>query len=606
MKFRQIPITLSIAVLALVAATMAPLQGTASQDAPATQITMTSDGIKADFSVQTDRQALTFNVRIVGPGDYRFQNRVESQQSIQWLPPDNLRDGRYTWEAWIVSADPGAPVREMTRVREKRTIDHHYDGAFKRTHQASGSFIVQANEITIDERAQGQMPLTRRVASALLDLLVPSASAQLASFAEDDFLIENPAGSDCTGLRLYNDPSLLDMSISNEGGDVKIAASSAACGGNSILTVARDAQIGVNTEAPEDVLHLATGAPVIRFDDTDDTQVWRQLAGGGGFRLEDQTQGSVPFLIENTAPTDSLRVNASGDIGMGLNPLSKVHVLHTDSNGLRLQNTFGEQFLVGAGVVGTAPFAGFYVHDQGSDDTAINISSAAPPNNFMVDTAGRTGMGTSAPIAPLHVQRADDTANIVVEDLGAGSPQVMFQLLNNGFPQFNMQDTSQTDVSWSFRLSGTAGSTERFTITKIGTGGAEFELFADGSATFRGPVTADGVLLTSTREAKTDFRGIDEREVLDKLASLEISQWRYKDEAEGTTHIGPIAEEFHEVFGLSDGKRLNMIDTNGIAFAAIQALHRQDATRDAAIESLREDNRELRERLAALERQLLD
>jgi hypothetical protein len=179
-----------------------------------------------------------------------------------------------------------------------------------------------------------------------------------------------------------------------------------------------------------------------------------------------------------------------------------------------------------------------------------------------------------------------------VEDNGAGSPQVMFQLLNNGFPQFNMQDTSQTDVSWSFRLSGTAGSTERFTITKVGTGQAEFELFADGSANFQGDVTANGVLLTSTREAKTDFRALDERDVLDKLASLEISQWRYKHEDEGTVHFGPVAEEFHEVFGLSDGKRLNMIDTNGITFAAIQALHAE--------------NQDLKERFAALEQRLAE
>jgi hypothetical protein len=134
--------------------------------------------------------------------------------------------------------------------------------------------------------------------------------------------------------------------------------------------------------------------------------------------------------------------------------------------------------------------------------------------------------------------------------------------------------------------------------TRFGWGGDRGRLDLD--------VTANGVLLTSTREAKTDFRELDERDVLDKLTSLEISQWRYKHEDEDTTHFGPVAEEFHETFGLSDGKTLNMIDTNGIAFAAIQALHAQDSATASESEALRAENRELKDRLEALEGAILD
>ena len=115
-----------------------------------------------------------------------------------------------------------------------------------------------------------------------------------------------------------------------------------------------------------------------------------------------------------------------------------------------------------------------------------------------------------------------------------------------------------------------------------------------GNARFAGTVTANGVLLTSTREAKTDFEPLNEHEILDKLASLDISQWRYKTEPNKTRHIGPIAEDFHEIFGLSDGKTLNMIDTNGITFAAIKALNNRN-------QKLAKQNQDLVERLQRLE-----
>ncbi|NBB91740.1 MAG: hypothetical protein GVY32_01055 [Gammaproteobacteria bacterium] len=304
------------------------------------------------------------------------------------------------------------------------------------------------------------------------------------------------------------------------------------------------------------------------------------------------------FPSPGSGGVDHVSILAGGNVGIGTTtPQDQLHV--NDGNGFQIRLTDGSM------QTRLDTFAGRFAIYQ-ANPSQFSINNNAPTNSLAINANGDAGFGAGNPSAALHVSRSNNSANVRVEDTGSGSPQVMFQLLNNGFPQFNMQDTSQTNVNWSFRLSGTAGSTERFTITKVGTGQAEFELFANGDATFRGDVTANGVLLTSTREAKTDFRALDERDVLDRLASLEISQWRYKHEDEDTVHFGPVAEEFREVFGLSDGKRLNMIDTNGIAFAAIKALNTENETLKADNRAIRAENQAIKDRLAALEQRLAE
>jgi len=158
---------------------------------------------------------------------------------------------------------------------------------------------------------------------------------------------------------------------------------------------------------------------------------------------------------------------------------------------------------------------------------------------------------------------------------------VPFRLINNGKTRFVINNTAAGTI-WTFDNAG--GS---FQISRVGSGVAEFKLLNNGDAEFDGNVTANGVVLSSSRTLKTDFGDVDENEILDKVSDLDILQWRYKDEDPSVSHIGPMAEEFQQLFGLGDGRTLNMVDTTGIAFAAIQGL--------------REENRKLRERVAEID-----
>jgi hypothetical protein len=81
----------------------------------------------------------------------------------------------------------------------------------------------------------------------------------------------------------------------------------------------------------------------------------------------------------------------------------------------------------------------------------------------------------------------------------------------------------------------------------------------------------------SDRNLKTDVARIDDAAVLDKVASLPISRWSYKSER-GVRHVGPMAQDFYAAFGVGeDDKHITSIDEDGVALAAIKALHAENA-----------------------------
>ena len=103
-----------------------------------------------------------------------------------------------------------------------------------------------------------------------------------------------------------------------------------------------------------------------------------------------------------------------------------------------------------------------------------------------------------------------------------------------------------------------------------------------GSGTYRGGgriCTCDKVCtcvpVRSDRNIKTDFASVDPQTVLEGLAGLPITQWRYRDDDPSIRHIGPMAQDFAAAFGVGgDERSIHPVDAQGVAIASIQALHR--------------------------------
>ena len=125
-----------------------------------------------------------------------------------------------------------------------------------------------------------------------------------------------------------------------------------------------------------------------------------------------------------------------------------------------------------------------------------------------------------------------------------------------------------------------------------------------GFAFYTAPGTSTGAYLPagsgswaslSDRNVKANLMAVDAHAILERLASLPIATWNYKSQSDSVRHMGPMAQDFREAFGLGeDEKHISTVDSEGVALAAIQALYQEK----------QQEVSQLQERLAALEGRL--
>ncbi|MFM7374945.1 MAG: tail fiber domain-containing protein [Chthoniobacterales bacterium] len=109
---------------------------------------------------------------------------------------------------------------------------------------------------------------------------------------------------------------------------------------------------------------------------------------------------------------------------------------------------------------------------------------------------------------------------------------------------------------------------------------------------------------TSDVGSKENFRAIDARGVLRRIASLPITEWSYK--GHNQRNIGPMAQDWHEAFPSLSGsdKTINSGDVQGISLVAIQGLVEELKARDKAMAARDQTIEELKAKLQAVEQRL--
>ena len=141
-------------------------------------------------------------------------------------------------------------------------------------------------------------------------------------------------------------------------------------------------------------------------------------------------------------------------------------------------------------------------------------------------------------------------------------------------------------------------------------GGADVFIGGGGAAPnlqVSGEIFSQAVNLTSDRNAKEAFTPVNPRDVLEKVASLPITEWQYKEKdpnkatAQPVRHLGPMAQDFREAFALGpDDKHIATVDEGGVALAAIQGLNEKLEEKAREVEALKRSVAELRDLLRQL------
>jgi hypothetical protein len=288
------------------------------------------------------------------------------------------------------------------------------------------------------------------------------------------------------------------------------------------------------------------------------------VVAGGKDNLASGTQSSVGGGFDNHA-SNAFATVAGGDIN----------------------TASGYQSAVGGGVSNVAAGTNSVVAG-GNGNAAVRIGStvsggshncAGGSNSWAGGTDAKIRRGNSAPavsgcegVPSTAASDGDNNTFMWADDQGS--------LLSTGPNQFMVR----AEGGFWFGSSGTAPPIPAGRLIQTSTGAY---------------LTSGGAWSNaSSRTLKEAFATVDPGSILEALVSLPISTWRYRASAIEGRHLGPIAEDFADRFGLGNGNdSISTVDASGVALAAIQGLNSKLEAENAR---LRADLDALRARVEAV------
>jgi hypothetical protein len=172
------------------------------------------------------------------------------------------------------------------------------------------------------------------------------------------------------------------------------------------LKVSSTGRVGLRTATPVLDLHIDTSnTPATRLEQNGSggftAQTWDIAGNEANFFVRDVTGGSrLPFRIRPGAPTSSIDISASGNVGVGTaSPSGLLHLLSTSTNGTSFffqnSDTGGKSWRMLSTGTNNSGGAGIFGLVNATDD----------PNNYkvVVTPAGNVGIGTATPGGKLDV-----------------------------------------------------------------------------------------------------------------------------------------------------------------------------------------------------------
>lgn len=331
---------------------------------------------------------------------------------------------------------------------------------------------------------------------------------------------------------------------------------------------------------------------------------WKSMATGNSTRASGESStamgsGAVASGMFSTAFGVATTASGGWSTAMGLSTQAGGTAATAMGNSTAAMGDFSTAM----GLRAQANHAGSFVW---ADSQSADFASTAN-NQFSVRAAGGVRLTGNVTIG-------EGGADYKYLQLGGGNSS---GYLYGSYPAFSdgvhLGYNYYGDSSGAHHVINAGGGTSRLTVgygfiglNVGGVGGAPTiqRLLASNTG-----VTVNGTFNNqSDRNAKADFESIHTADILDRVLTLPVSKWSYKDDP-GIRHIGPMAQDFHAAFAVgTDEKHIAPMDEGGVALAAIQGLNAKveagSKKSEVRIQKLEAENAELKQAVDEL-RQLV-
>lgn len=382
----------------------------------------------------------------------------------------------------------------------------------------------------------------------------------------------------------------------------------------------------VNGEAfGADTIRLKENNLRIHFDDTSTSSGfpnndWRIVAndnisgGDNHFSIQDSTAVRVPFRIEAGARTNALVVDSNDRIGIGTkSPVVLMHAVDGNTPTLRLEQDGSSGFSSQTFDIASNE-ENFFIRDvTNASNLVLRIKPGAPANSLYIRNDGNVGLGTAAPVSPLHVIRNADTPPriatfaqnrqdkamlVTFENLGSASVNNScgfdYQLKDDSSsPQIAMRqvcsliDTSAGAATAAFQFqvlnNGSTGETMRIVGNRVSIGStASTDLLRVLNATCNGATWNDAC----SRELKQNITDLSTDAAKEALAGLNPVTYAYKADPQDQ-RVGFVAEDAPELVGMPEKKTLCTMDIVAVLTKVVKEQEQQLADQEQELERLR-------------------
>ncbi len=432
--------------------------------------TEASSGSSVRFSVAVANSGGTLTVS--APDGRVFSREFAGGASPEFTLVDNqgerLPDGSYTYELRL---NPGSGVSKDSLKANRANDDDSEADRVGRKHVAlpsqvqSGSFMILNGQAIVAGAVEGSQrdktndqPRGGAMSGNTLNRLRNHSLALRAmpdQVIPDDLIVQGSAciGLDCVNnesfgfdtIRMKENNTRIKFEDTSTGTgfpthDWQLTANDSANGGaekfsieditaatvpftvtgsaptNSIF-VDSTGRVGLRTATPVLDFHINTSnTPAIRLQQTNSggftAQTWDIAGNEANFFVRDVTGGSrLPFRIRPGAPTSSIDISASGNVGVAIaSPTHKLEVNGSfQADSVAINPAYGVLTYAG-GIV-----AAFDV--LAHSGKALSLGSNDVYDRMVLDTSGNVGIGTTAPDLRLSVSGDAD------KSVGGGSWQ---------------------------------------------------------------------------------------------------------------------------------------------------------------------------------------